>query len=484
MDKKSLLHMLDFDEVYCYLATGQKTKEEVVRFFEERGVAPSTVRRYMKVLQNVDNGMLIYTNGVFGLDEERIKSVIAQVLDELHIPINLGESSYISIAEKENKKLAEQIRQLENKIHEKEEEKESLKRSIQEQEKNLTEKDAEILQLIEECKRLKREQIKKQLDRDVVYVKALSLDPGPNAKEQLFLDDVIVHLDLDKSISKYGGRRPSFYRTDTVGEEQILNEKNYYTYLGEKLFSVPFLKDWLKQMGREKEIRNLSGLQSKSVSAKQVKQETYDKKSPLDKRIEEYLRQRMISVETLLNDDRLSDQMKLQLYARYGQYHGTELEQLILFAAEHGVNAKWFIQIVEEMEDSDCYENVRDALIIYADSSEYRKKLDFARELADGVWTIEMEYGGKPTRFSLVPVDELIEIQHTLMLPVHQFRYREMPKVKETTCGQSDHKSEEGNEAEPIRKPDFVPTFHEKEGEEYEFGENYFELSTEEMDVE
>ena len=31
MDKKSLLHMLDFDEVYCYLATGQKTKEEVVR---------------------------------------------------------------------------------------------------------------------------------------------------------------------------------------------------------------------------------------------------------------------------------------------------------------------------------------------------------------------------------------------------------------------------------------------------------------------
>lgn len=314
MDKKSLLHMLDFDEVYCYLATGQKTKEEIVQFFEERGVAPSTVRRYMKVLQNVDNGMLIYTNGVFGLDEERIKSVIAQVLDELHIPINLGESSYISIAEKENQKLAEQIRQLENKIHEKEEEKESLKRYIQEQEKNLTEKHDEILQLIEECKCLKREQIKKQLDRDVVYVKALSLDPGPNAKEQLFLDDVIVHLDLDKSISKYGGRRPSFYHIDTVGEEQILNEKNYYTYLGEKMFSVPFLKDWLKQMGREKEIRNLSGLQSKSVSAKQVKQDTYDKKSPLDKRIEEYLRQRMISVETLLNDDRLSDQMKLQLY--------------------------------------------------------------------------------------------------------------------------------------------------------------------------
>ena len=161
MDKKSLLHMLDFDEVYCYLATGQKTKEEIVQFFEERGVAPSTVRRYMKVLQNVDNGMLIYTNGVFGLDEERIKSVIAQVLDELHIPINLGESSYISIAEKENQKLAEQIRQLENKIHEKEEEKESLKRYIQEKEKNLTEKHDEILQLIEECKCLKREQIKK-----------------------------------------------------------------------------------------------------------------------------------------------------------------------------------------------------------------------------------------------------------------------------------------------------------------------------------
>ena len=484
MNKKSLLHMLDFDEVYCYLATGQKTKEEIVQFFEDRGVAPSTIRRYMKVLQNVDKGMLSYSNGVFCLNEDLIKTVIAEVLDELHIPINLGESSYISMAEKENRELAELIRQLENKIHENEEEKESLQRFIQEQEKILTEKDVEIQQLVEECKRLKMEQIEKHLNRDVVYVKALSLNPRPNAKEQLFLDDVIVHLDLDKSISKYGGRRPSFYRVDTVGEEQILNEKNYFTYLGKKLFSVPFLKDWLEQMESEKELRNLTGMQKESASAKQVRQEAYDKKSPLDKCIEEHLRQRMIAVETLLNDDRLSDQMKLQLYARYGQYHGTELEQLLLFAAEHGINAKWFIQIVEGMEEGDYYENVRDALSIYADPSEYRKKLDFARELADGVWTIEMEYDGKPTRFALVPVDELKEIQHTLMLPIHQFRYREMPKVKEPTCGQSDHKLEKGNETEPVRKADFVPIYHEKEGEEYEFEQDFFVSSPEEMDVE
>ena len=156
----------------------------------------------------------------------------------------------------------------------------------------------------------------------------------------------------------------------------------------------------------------------------------------------EILRNRFISLNKIIKSDKLTNQEKLMMYAMNAEYHNTNVERLLNYAGEHCINADLLIYILEDPDVCSTYENTVGFLSQFAQASEFKMKLELARELIEGKWYITAEYDGKKTKFQLVPIDEINELRKSVGLPASQYTYstRNMDREQE----------------EPVSKPDFV----------------------------
>lgn len=428
MRQELLDHLKNYEYIYECVAVKKKTIQEIKDYcMTEKGMNESTLRRHFKTISEDKNrGMLLVDSGGFSINKPLVSEVFTEIFQMLNVEFDDVSREIIDRKDAEIDDLKKSIEAMKT-------ENQNLKdAAIKEQERS-KEKDAEIIRLNNRIASLVQEQIGKQLDRGVAYAGGLTIEPGPTAKEALFLDESIIDLEIEKSISKYGGTRDSFYATSEDAKENVdadgnkllgheLNKDNYFLRTARSIMTKSFMARWAKDVLEEKEFNEKHGIvPNVSDTRKKARVKADAGKTDIERHSEKLIRKRKISIQTLLNDDRFTDQMKLQLYARFCDYHGTEMEQLINFAADYGINARWFIQVLESADDCDNYENIRDYLRIFAKPSEFKKKMDFARELVDGVWNIKMEYDGKPTLFALVPADEIKEIRERLLLPESKF---------------------------------------------------------------
>ena len=102
------------------------------------------------------------------------------------------------------------------------------------------------------------------------------------------------------------------------------------------------------------------------------------------------------------------------MYAGWHEYHGTEMEDLLNYAGDHVVDANYVISLLEHPKEYNNYENVRGFLRQAVKASEARMKRETARELIAGDWCVIAEYQGKPCKFQMVPVNELVKFRHAL----------------------------------------------------------------------
>ena len=72
------------------------------------------------------------------------------------------------------------------------------------------------------------------------------------------------------------------------------------------------------------------------------------------------------------------------MYAMNSEYHNTNVERLLIYAGAHCINPKYLIYLLEDPDVCTTYENTVAFLSQFADASEYRMKLDLARELIEG----------------------------------------------------------------------------------------------------
>lgn len=131
-----------------------------------------------------------------------------------------------------------------------------------------------------------------------------------------------------------------------------------------------------------------------------------------------------------------------EMYAMNSEYHNTNVERLLNYAGEHCLNADLLIYILEDPDVCTTYENTVGFLSQFAQASEFKMKLELARELIEGKWYITAEYDGKKTKFQLVPIDEINELRKSVGLPASQYTYSARNKDQE--------------QEEPVSKPDFV----------------------------
>lgn len=214
---------------------------------------------------------------------------------------------------------------------------------------------------------------------------------GKAVEEDIFLHNVSDVLGEVRDVSKVGGIRQSFYVKDSDKTKE-LTVQNARSKMAEILFKSKFFeKLFHDSCAYEKKVSGKVDITATQMDANRRK-----------------------SIELLLSDDKLSNRAKLALYAGWHEYHGTEMEDLLNYAGDHCLDANYVIRLLEKPDVANNYQNVRGFLRQACKASEARMKREAAKELIAGEWFVIAEYNGKPCRFQMFPVEELIYFEKLL----------------------------------------------------------------------
>ncbi|MCR5420860.1 MAG: hypothetical protein K6E98_07635, partial [Lachnospiraceae bacterium] len=291
--------------------------------------------------------------------------------------------------------------------------------------KEYSDKTAQYEDMIEELKTelasKKDISLRKELERKVLVASSISVGPKVNETDECFLIDPDTLLDVDKCVARYGGELDSFYDEIPTDENNNgfepgheLTEKNHALYTMKTVGTGRFFKKRIKDNKEVKETEARFGQLFPGHSLK---------KNERQRERDKILRNRFISLNNIIKADRLTNQEKLMMYAMNSEYHNTHVERLLNYAGNHCINANFLIDILEDPDVCTTYENTVAFLSQFADASEYRMKLNLARELIEGKWYITADYNGHITKFQLVPIEEFNELRKAAGLPVSSFSY-------------------------------------------------------------
>ena len=231
---------------------------------------------------------------------------------------------------------------------------------------------------------------------------------GKAVEEDIFLHNVSDVLGEVRDVSKVGGIRQSFYVKDSDKAKE-LTVQNARSKVAEILFRSKFFeKLFHDSCAYEKKV---SG--KVDITATQMGMDANRRKS----------------IELLLSDDKLSNRAKLALYAGWHEYHGTEMEDLLNYAGDHCLDANYVIRLLEKPDVANNYQNVRGFLRQACKASEARMKREAAKELIAGEWFVIAEYNGKPCRFQMFPVEELLYFEKLLRKGLYPKAVLEIDKL-------------------------------------------------------
>ena len=105
------------------------------------------------------------------------------------------------------------------------------------------------------------------------------------------------------------------------------------------------------------------------------------------------------------------------------------MEDLLNFAGDHVLDANYVISLLEHPKEYNNYENIRGFLRQAIKASEARMKRETARELIAGDWCVIAEYNGKPCKFQMVPVNELVKFRYALEKSAYGIAAVELEKM-------------------------------------------------------
>lgn len=229
---------------------------------------------------------------------------------------------------------------------------------------------------------------------------------GKAVEEDIFLHNVSDVLGEVRDVSKVGGIRQSFYVKDSDKTKE-LTVQNARSKVAEILFKSKFFeKLFHDSCAYEKKVSGKVDITATQMDANRRK-----------------------SIELLLSDDKLSNRAKLALYAGWHEYHGTEMEDLLNYAGDHCLDANYVIRLLEKPDVANNYQNVRGFLRQACKASEARMKREAAKELIAGEWFVIAEYNGKPCRFQMLPVEELLYFEKLLRKGLYPKAVLEIDKL-------------------------------------------------------
>ena len=279
-----------------------------------------------------------------------------------------------------------------------------------------------VRELQEKLRESATNEVRTELERKVLVASSIKVGPKVHVSDETFLIDPEDLLDVDKCVARYGGELDSFYEELPTDEADTgfepgheLTERNHALRVMKTVGTSRFFKKRIKDNEKVKETEARVG---------QLFPGHGDKKSERQRERDKILHNRFVSLNNIIKAGGLTNQEKLMMYAMNSEYHNTNVERLLTYAGAHCINAEYLIYILEDPDVCTTYENTVAFLSQFADASEFRMKLNLARELIEGKWYITADYNGRKTKFQLVPIDEINELREKVGLPVSEFSYK------------------------------------------------------------
>lgn len=442
MDYAVLKKVVEYGDVYELAAAGMTSVEELKTALKKNGATGGTLQRRMDFLAG-EPAYIMVDGDHIKYDYQALAEDLLGVMKSL-IPLTYSVGAE-NVSEKDTK---------------------NQMRILTEENENCIKK----MRKMEECiHKLKAElairsgeYLKTELERKVLVASSISVGPKENVSDECFLVDPEELLDVDACVARYGGELDSFYdeiptdSSDTGYEPgHELTEKNHALRTMRTVGTKRFFEKRIRDNAEVKKIENNVGqLFPCRGNSRTERQRERDK----------ILRNRFISINNIIKSTRLTNQEKLMMYAMNSEYHNTNVERLLIYAGAHCINANYLIYLLEDPDVCTTYENTVAFLSQFADASEYRMKLDLARELIEGKWYITADYNGRMTKFQLVPIEEFNELRKIAGLPISEFSYGDV-KLKKLDRVQND---------EMPCKPAFVENISSDSGTNIDIPEDGF----------
>ncbi len=436
MNTEKLKQVLDYCDVYEFIAAGTDSMKSLDEEMRE-AVNSSALQRRRKWISESPAYLTIKDDRIDYEVEELRKDI-----DEFRKLVIPWQNDAIHKMKIENLRLKNEVEKVNS-------EKQGYIEKIERQEQYITNLKTKIDDM-------KADALRAEMGRKVLVASSIKVGPRKSNMDDTFLVEPYELLDVDKCVAKYGGELDSFYeeietdKKDKNGFEpgHELSERNYFLRLMKTVGTARFFQKRIKDNAEVKETEAKVG---------KLFPGHYDKQSERQKERDRILRNRFISLNKIIECGNLTNQEKLMMYAMNSPYHNTNIERLLNYAGNFCMNAEYLITILEDPDTCGTYENTIAFLDQFASPSEFKMKLDFARELIEGKWYIMGEYNGRETKFQLVPIDEFNELRKAAGLPISEFCYKD-DKEKDKDRKNDTVKSDIGDsiDAAGPKKPDFV----------------------------
>lgn len=458
MNVDKLKQAMDYSDVFNIIANGTSDMEDLDAELKDKAANSSALQRRRKWLSDTP-AYLTIEDGQISFDVEALAQDLSE-LRNLVIPDGFDSDG----AQEMEAEIAMLKRQVDD-----------LTSELQEYSQKITQQEGYISKLKSELSTKTGSSLKSELERKVLVASSISVGPKVHTTDECFLVDPDDLLDVDACVARYGGELDSFYKEIPTDEGNMGFEPGHE--LTERNHALRTMKTVGTRRFFEKRIKDNAVAKATESRVGQLFPAHGDGKSERQKERDKILRSRFISLNNIIKSDRLTNQEKLMMYAMNSEYHNTNVERLLTYAGAHCINANYLIYILEDPDICTTYENTVAFLSQFADASEYRMKLNLARELIEGKWYITADYNGHMTKFQLVPIEEFNELRKAAGLPVSKFSYKE----EEEDDPFPDDKDEE---EEVPEKPDFVESISSGSYADVDIPDDGFEMPAMDEEIE
>lgn len=376
MDLKIFNNMDTYFDVYSCLAQKPRAKNELLALISEKGAAKSTAKAHVQKAEKGDLGFISVKNGLLCFDADQFKEMLSELCKEIGLVISFEEMhrkkpkpedsiASVTVSHSPEYKKAKQAA-------------DSATATIRDLKKEISQKDDQIKTLAAELEKKAVTEAVKALSEKTLVIGTAQFKPDGVFEEDFFTNANAKLLDVSSLVSRFGNEK-----SDSKAEE-LCNE-NYLTRIAKILFGGNLLRNMLD----EKEV---SGGSASMVSDKE--------------------KERLESINQILKDDTLPNQVKLSLYAQW--FKGdSEMQKLLEYAGDHCINANYVIRLMEKPKEYQNQKTMRGMMKQAMKASEAHIKKEAALELIAGEWYVEAEYDGEMTRFRMVPDSILERIKNT-----------------------------------------------------------------------
>lgn len=364
MDRELLANLGTYSEVYEYVAKGARTKEELFRYLqEERGKPRTTSDGQAKKAFDGQLQMIISDGDKVAFDKDAAYEIVAELCDWFDLDV-------------------------------------VTKSTVRNPKDTIAELWQEIQILKRELRRASQkpvaEAIIAQMDKTTIIPESTKMYVDGKYIADAEKPETKIQIDVKKTLSLYGGERDTLYRI-IDGDENDLNVKNYTDKIRGEVLGSKFFKFYVEQVNRIKRIG-----QRKQYEGKTIKQiELHEK--------------RLEAINRLLKEDTITNQQKLSMYALFYHPHDENMEYLLRFAGDYGVEAEHVIWMLENKNLDWTYHTAKNFLMLVGKTSEIRMKRQAAVELIAGDWYVTAKYNGKECHFQMVPMEELEKFRKYLL---------------------------------------------------------------------